>query len=437
MKNQWNKDIRDQLKGFPKKAPEGLLDDIKSEMTRRSLSSSPIVDKSKRLLPVGGLQIVSVAAVLLILFCLGHLWKSTSTLPMMTEYMETPLRPILPIDTREENNFKELPITNISPNLISQTSKLASFPTNTSIEEEKGNVAAKQNENTENENREKKNEQPKNENTQETKKEYTPAFKEKKWTYRVSNHKKSSVSFGIYYSGIVTLNNLSFKDNYNIDLAPPAAAPPTNSPTDSNEIEGGENISTDTTSVVISRVARSTYDIHNFKGTASHYLPVKLGLSFRYNFSERWNLQSGLIYSYLASDLEEIKQEGTYDIKQKLHYLGIPLQVGYQTGKGKQFKSYITAGGQMEKLISGKATIRYSEKSQLLDTSTQNVSDKKLLFSALASIGIEYMLGNNFSLYAEPGIHYYFKNGNKLQTHYNEQPLNINLTIGFRFHWEK
>ena len=216
-----------------------------------------------------------------------------------------------------------------------------------------------------------------------------------------------------------------------------STSPPTNSPTDSNGIEGGENNSTDTTSVVISRVARSTYDIHNFKGTASHHLPVKFGLSFRYNFSERWNLQSGLIYSYLASDLEEIKQEGRYDIKQKLHYLGIPVQMGYQIGKGKQFKSYITAGGQVEKLISGKATIRHSKNSLLLDTSTQNVSDKKLLFSALASIGIEYMLGNNFSLYVEPGMHYYFKNGNKLQTHYNEQPLNINLTVGFRFHWEK
>ena len=40
MKKQWNKDIRDQLKDFPKKAPEGLLDDIKAEMLRRGLSSA-------------------------------------------------------------------------------------------------------------------------------------------------------------------------------------------------------------------------------------------------------------------------------------------------------------------------------------------------------------------------------------------------------------
>ena len=139
----------------------------------------------------------------------------------------------------------------------------------------------------------------------------------------------------------------------------------------------------------------------------------------------------------MASDLEETRLEEKYDIKQKLHYLGIPLQVSYRIGEGKQFRSYIAAGGQVEKLISGKATIRHSKKNLLQDTSTQNVSDKRLLFSALASFGVEYALGETVSLYAEPSIHYYFKNGNELQTHYNKQPLNINLTIGFRVHWKK
>ena len=52
MKKQWNKDMRDQLKDFPQKAPEGLLDDIKSEMTRRGLSPAPVADKPKHLYPL-------------------------------------------------------------------------------------------------------------------------------------------------------------------------------------------------------------------------------------------------------------------------------------------------------------------------------------------------------------------------------------------------
>jgi hypothetical protein len=41
------------------------------------------------------------------------------------------------------------------------------------------------------------------------------------------------------------------------------------------------------------------------------------------------------------------------------------------------------------------------------------------------------------SLYAEPGVQYYFKNGNGLRTYYSEQPLNLSMTVGFRFHWKK
>ena len=71
MKEQWNKDIYDRLKDFPKKAPEGLLDDIQSEMLRRGLSPTPMPRKSKHIF----LRIASVAAVLLILLGISHLWE--------------------------------------------------------------------------------------------------------------------------------------------------------------------------------------------------------------------------------------------------------------------------------------------------------------------------------------------------------------------------
>ena len=111
--------------------------------------------------------------------------------------------------------------------------------------------------------------------------------------------------------------------------------------------------------------------------------------------------------------------------------------MGYQIWEGKRFRGYIAAGGQVEKLISGKASIICSQNNMIKSTPVQDVTDKRLLFSALASVGVEYALGKDLSLYAEPGVHYYLKNGNGLRTHYNEQPLNINMTVGFRFHWKK
>ena len=425
MKKQWNKDIRDQLKDFPKKAPEGLLDDIKSEMMRRGLSPSPVADKPKHLYPQVFRRVASAAAVLLILLGLSLLWKKPATLPVVSEYPD--------VYVTEKKTQEETSLAIPSASLIAKAEKkVVSSSAQTNVKEEENTALQEE------EAKDKEEKQPQDKETQETKKEYTPTSSKPKWTYNVSKRKKSSFSIGIHYSGVVAQSDLRMgKGDYDL-LAPPPCNPitPPNSNGGAPENPDYSN-GADTTSVALSRGLHSVYNIYNFSGRATHHLPVKFGLSLRYVLNERWNLQSGLTYSYLASDLEETRMEDKYDIKQKLHYLGIPLQVGYRIWEGKQFRSYIAFGGQVEKLVSGKATIRHSKKNLLQDTSTQNVSDKKLLFSALASIGAEYMLGNDFSLYVEPGIHYYFKNGNRLQTHYNEQPLNINLTIGFRFHWEK
>lgn len=425
MKKQWNKDIRDQLKDFPKKAPEGLLDDIKSEMMRRGLSPSPVADKPKHLYPQVFRRVASAAAVLLILLGLSLLWKKPATLPVVSEYPD--------VYVTEKKTQEETSLAIPSENLMAKAEKkVVSSSAQTNVKEEENTALQEE------EAKDKEEKQPQDKETQETKKEYTPTSSKPKWTYNVSKRKKSSFSIGIHYSGVVAQSDLRMgKGDYDL-LAPPPCNPitPPNSNGGAPENPDYSN-GADTTSVALSRGLHSVYNIYNFSGRATHHLPVKFGLSLRYVLNERWNLQSGLTYSYLASDLEETRMEDKYDIKQKLHYLGIPLQVGYRIWEGKQFRSYIAFGGQVEKLVSGKATIRHSKKNLLQDTSTQNVSDKKLLFSALASIGAEYMLGNDFSLYVEPGIHYYFKNGNRLQTHYNEQPLNINLTVGFRFHWEK
>ena len=425
MKKQWNKEIRDQLKDFPKKAPEGLLDDIKSEMMRRGLSPSPVADKPKHLYPQVFRRVASAAAVLLILLGLSLLWKKPATLPVVSEYPD--------VYVTEKKTQEETSLAIPSASLIAKAEKkVVSSSAQTNVKEEENTALQEE------EAKDKEEKQPQDKETQETKKEYTPTSSKPKWTYNVSKRKKSSFSIGIHYSGVVAQSDLRMgKGDYDL-LAPPPCNPitPPNSNGGAPENPDYSN-GADTTSVALSRGLHSVYNIYNFSGRATHHLPVKFGLSLRYVLNERWNLQSGLTYSYLASDLEETRMEDKYDIKQKLHYLGIPLQVGYRIWEGKQFRSYIAFGGQVEKLVSGKATIRHSKKNLLQDTSTQNVSDKKLLFSALASIGAEYMLGNDFSLYVEPGIHYYFKNGNRLQTHYNEQPLNINLTVGFRFHWEK
>ena len=416
MKKQWNKDIRDQLKDFPKKAPEGLLDDIKAEMLRRGLSSAPVGQPRQTRSSVL-FRVASVAAIALLLFGISYLWQEQSILPTTLKQVDSYINSSKSSIVTETEVPESQPLVPNSSSFIAKATKKVSSDSDIPSHKEETILQVATNEEVQEKEEGKEDEQPKDNKQQKTEKEYVETSSKPKWTYNASIRKKSSISFGVYYSGIIAQVDPTIKD-YDADISSGPNCDPELSPNDSTE-------------VAWSRRATTTYHL---TGKATHHLPIKLGVSFRYELDERWNLQSGLTYSYLASDISENMGKDSYDTKQKLHYMGIPLQIGYKLRESKRFRSYIAAGFQVEKLVSGKAITRHSKNKELQGTSIQNISDKRLLFSTLASFGVEYALGNNFSLYAEPGIHYYFKNGNGFQTHYNEQPLDLNLTIGFRFH---
>lgn len=58
-------------------------------------------------------------------------------------------------------------------------------------------------------------------------------------------------------------------------------------------------------------------------------------------------------------------------------------------------------------------------------------------WSVNAAAGIQLNIVNSLSLYAEPGISYYFNDGSAIQTIYKEKPLNFNLNFGIRFTFGK
>ena len=343
------------------------------------------------------------------LFGISYLWQEQSILPTTLKQVDSYINSSNSSIVTETEVPESQPLVPNSSSFIAKATKKVSSDSDLPSHKEETILQVATNEEVQEKEEGKEDEQPKDNKQQKTEKEYVETSSKPKWTYNASIRKKSSISFGVYYSGIIAQVDPTMKD-YAADLS---SGP-------------GSNLN-DSTEVAWSRGATTTYYL---TGKATHHLPVKLGVSFRYDLDERWNLQSGLTYSYLASDISK----DSYDTKQKLHYIGIPLQLGYKLGESKRFRSYIAAGFQVEKLVSGKAVTRHSKNKEPQGTFIQNISDKRLLFSILASYGVEYALGKNFSLYAEPGIHYYFKNGNGLQTHYNEQPLDLNLTIGFRFH---
>ena len=141
-----------------------------------------------------------------------------------------------------------------------------------------------------------------------------------------------------------------------------------------------------------------------------HRQPVRFGLSLRYRLTDCWSVESGLSYTRLSSDITTIILNETTVTEQRLNYIGLPLNISYELWRSRYFGLYLSGGSTIEKCL--------------------NASPWQ--FSLNGAAGAEYKLTDFFSLYAEPGIGYYFKDGSSTPTIYKDHPLNFNLSFGLR-----
>lgn len=423
MSKQWNKYIHDRLKDFQQKAPEGLLDDIKSEMHRRGLSPVP-ADSSAATRPGRLLRAAAVAAILLIVSFIGYLWNESAPTYVTDIHHPSESQDIRPMVLSEP---KPSAAGRIAAVTLKPAARIPKLNVSASDILPIGQEAAAKKEKPEQTEAKKESAQnidkglPKDKTPDISASHTGPAHHKPDWNAPSSRKNTSSFAMGTHISGVVAQMSLQSGEKPFFGADIPDQTNPDKPDSTSN--------------------AGSKASAHpNFrpqKKTVKHHQPIKFGVSFRYNLKPRWNIQTGLTYSYLLSEFSEEYAHQSEQTKQKLHYMGIPVQVGYQVWKKKRFNGYIALGGQAEKLVSGKATTLCWQNNEYWHSYTKSVSDKHLTFSALASIGAEYHLGHTVSLYAEPSVHYYFKNGSGLENHYSKQPLNFNLTIGLRFHWGK
>lgn len=164
-----------------------------------------------------------------------------------------------------------------------------------------------------------------------------------------------------------------------------------------------------------------------------HHLPIRIGLNVAYALTDRLSIGTGLTYTRLASDIKDASRESKYIGEQRLHYVGIPVNVSYKVASFRWISLYGTAGVLAEKCVSGTTDEGYVENNTMKYTNTQDISSKPLQMSVNAGVGIQFDFIDNVGIYAEPGLSYYFDDGSALQTIYKEKPLNFNLNVGVRF----
>ena len=172
---------------------------------------------------------------------------------------------------------------------------------------------------------------------------------------------------------------------------------------------------------------------NEISSSVKNWQPIQVGVSVAYSFTDRLSIESGLTYSCLVSDLSSGTPSGNYDIRQTLHYIGLPLALRYDFLKIKGFSLYASVGGQMEKCVAGKTRTDYFVDGKKVSSENGRIMVEPLQWSVNAYVGAQYSFNRLVGLYIEPGAAYYFRNSSPVNCIYSERPFNFSFRAGLRF----
>ena len=424
MNDNWQKDLKDHAGDFRRKAPEGLLDDIKKEMSRRGLAVQPQQKKARVVLMPLRRRLAAAAAVA-VLLGIGCLYFTSA--PDYSAQLAKEQGNTSKANAHDRGQKIDSPVSddvlNEQDGEHTPSFLLASSPIGKAIKAVRSEFVDKKEDSTNMAQIPVQQQEEAHTSNQYIKDEPHPTVDNKKSIYPVSKPHKlvaqasprnHSVTLGAYCGGMGS--NTSSSDGMMLRDAAPYG------------------MYGDDMDIVDALFVQS---VPQLEKKAHHDLPVKGGISIRYDLTDRWSLVSGITYSFLHSEFTEDKGMSTEKTNQKLHYVGIPVGVNYRVWKNKHVNLYLAAGGEAEKLVKGSATTTTDIHGIPTKDRTAKISENQLVLSANAAAGIEYQATKRLGLYVEPGVSYYFNNGSDVKSAYTDKPLNFSLNLGLRFNINK
>lgn len=426
MKEEWLKDIHDQMADYQFDEPSGLWEGIQAKRLEESKK------RRRTLIALWAKRFVASVAVVALLFTVGHLLneKEKSSVPAVVHIPASK-------NDREPNNTPELPVTQQDSKTMTNDSHSGNTERKRVVTNKKENIQTKR-----------KLHHSQTEKTlsiEENQVVVTPSLSKERIDFKnpllemfsqkrihfqqvekekslldeiadIETHQKTSkrLSFGLFTAGGTgaSVSRASVNE-------PPVYV---DEPSDSQAewIESG--------------LLRTLATIKNEKeGThTKHRLPIRMGILFSYQLSECWSLGSGVTYANLTSDKREGNEVLYFTSEQQLHFVGIPLHVRYRVFAWQGLEFYTSFGTLAEKNVSGKQIKTYFFENQITQTENETFTLKPWQWSVNAAMGTEYRFSPWLSMYAEPGVSYYFNNGSPVETIYKSKPFNFNLNLGVR-----
>lgn len=189
-----------------------------------------------------------------------------------------------------------------------------------------------------------------------------------------------------------------------------------------------------------SKASAIVYNQPEVQEEYSHKIPVKVGLTARYNITGRLGVETGLTYSILSSSVKTGNSETGKNWSsgsQTLHYIGIPLNISFNILNSRYVNIYVTGGGMMEKSISGSIKTDEYVDGKFARTLTAKISPKGLQWSVNAAAGIQANILPQLGFFVEPGVSHHFKNGSRVRSIYTDKPTDFSLGFGLRYSFGK
>ncbi|MDE5812762.1 MAG: outer membrane beta-barrel protein [Muribaculaceae bacterium] len=167
-----------------------------------------------------------------------------------------------------------------------------------------------------------------------------------------------------------------------------------------------------------------------------HHQPIKAGLTVQYNLTDRVGIETGLMYTALASDIMVSQGKNASSGRREMHYIGIPLNVKLSLWSWKAVDLYLSAGAMGEKCLSNRFETKHTAEGLSLDQYSRQ-KERPFQWSVNAAGGLQIKPLPGIGIFVEPGVSYYFNDGTSLSTIYKERPCNFNLNVGVRFNFHK
>ena len=173
--------------------------------------------------------------------------------------------------------------------------------------------------------------------------------------------------------------------------------------------------------------------------TKHHERPLILQLSLSRQFNSHWSLATGLSYTRMKSTFESGNENTIIHHTQRLHYLGIPLKLGYRVVGGNRWNLYTTGGVLFDIPVSARLTTQYIYGGSYAPIGNSPDIDATISAPWQWSVGVgisaQYQIVPHLNVYLEPSLNYFIPTSTDIESYRTEHPFDLSLPFGIRFTW--